>query len=376
MKTRNIVFIIFLFTTFFIGSQCNKNNINKEPVKIGILFSKSGNLAPYGEKAFEGYELAREDLFSQGIKIDFIIEDTKSTSKDAINGFHKLVSSDKVQIVIGPEASGLALAIAPIANENKVVLFAPTISADKFSTPNDYTFRNWPSSKLISEKAALVAHKLGYNSIAILTINNDMGASYSIDFKNKFESLGGKVVFNDNYKIDESNFSSQLLNLRKSNPDAIYLVGQVEMGQILKQMRELNFTIPIISGIGIEDPKVKEIAGDNINGIIYTTPSYNPNSNQSVVRKYEEDFEKKYNKKSEIFAACTYDAVMIIGKLISEGNITSDKIKEALFKMQNYDGVSGKINIDNNGDVIKDISIKKIIDGKFVFLNDSLQLIQ
>ena len=59
-----------------------------------------------------------------------------------------------------------------------------------------------------------------------------------------------------------------------------------------------GINIRVLSGIGIEDPKVKEIAGDLINGIIYTTPAYNPNLDHPVVNRYKNSFREKYNKES------------------------------------------------------------------------------
>lgn len=365
MKNLKIIIALSAIVFAFAGcNSCNHNNSRpeKHTVKIGVLFSNTGNLAPYAEKALNGLNLAKENLNLTDVKIEWIFEDAKSNPKDAVTAAQKLITVDKVQVIIGPEASGLALAVAPIANENKVVLFAPTVAADKYTSPNDYTFRNWPTSNLIAEKAAEIAFNANYHNVTILTINNEMGVGYAVAFKNKFEALGGKIISTDNYNAEESNFSSHILNIKKLKPDALYLVGQVEMGQIFKQIKEQNLKTPVISGIGVEDPKVIEVAGAALNGVIYTSPSFNPNSQNDLIKNYETKFEKKYQKQSEIFAASTYDAVMILDKVISENNYSNDSIKNALFNIKNYSGVSGEISFDQNGDVIKSISVKKIVD--------------
>jgi len=145
------------------------------------------------------------------------------------------------------------------------------------------------------------------------------------------------------------------------------------MGQVLKQMKELSISLRILSGIGIEDPKVKEVAGDLINGIIYTTPAYNPNLDDLIVTNYEKSFRERHNKQSEIFAAATYDAMKILEKVLKEGSKSSDQIKNALFRIKDFHGVTGIISFDFNGDVIKDIAVKEIINGEFVFLGADLK---
>ena len=257
-----IAILVLLLNLF----SCAKKG--PKEIKIGAIFSQTGQLAPYGEKALEGFRLAVDELKKEGLKVEVFLEDTQSSPQGAVSAFQKLATVHKVPIVVGPEASGLAMAIAPLANKHKIVLFAPTVSVDAYTTPNDYTFRNWPAARSIAEKMASVGYeKMALRKIAMLYINNDMGVSYTASFKNKFEQLGGKIILSEAYSPDATDFRTELTKIKTANPQALYLIGQVEMGQVLKQMAELGIKIPTLSGIGIEDPKVKEVAGDLINDI-------------------------------------------------------------------------------------------------------------
>lgn len=372
-RTRHAAPMILSYFLFLLLVLFGCSHQSNSEVKIGAIFSQTGPIAPYGNKALEGLNLALDEYKGSGLAVSIIVEDAKSTPNGAIAAFQKLASVDKVAVIIGPESSGLAMAISSLANNEKIVLFAPTISVDKYSSPNDFTFRNWPSARSIAQKMADVCYnKLNYRKIAVMYINNDMGASYSSAFKERFKEFGGETVSMDSYLASDSNFGTQLSRINSAKPDAIYLIGQVEMGQILKQLHELNVKLPVLSGIGIEDPKVKETAGALINGIIYTTPAYNPISENAAVQKYDTAFRAKYNKASEIFAASTYDAMKILAQVIAQGNTTSEQIKNALFKTKDFAGATGRISFDENGDVIKDISIKKIEDGEYIFLSEDL----
>jgi len=200
----------------------------KEPgeIRIGVIFSQTGPLAPYGEKALEGLYLALEEMEKGGLRVEIVLEDTQSTPLGAVSAFQKLATVGKIPTVIGPESSSLAMAIAPLANENKIVLFAPTVSVDAYTTPNDYTFRNWPAARLIAEKMALVAYeKLNFRKMAMLYINNDMGVSYITSFKKKIEALSGKVIVAESYSPDATDFRTQLSKIKAAQPEALYLIG-------------------------------------------------------------------------------------------------------------------------------------------------------
>jgi branched-chain amino acid transport system substrate-binding protein len=374
-KWLGIIITLLLATTYIFFASCAKKA--PQEIKIGAIFSETGSIAPYGERSVEGLTIAMDEINEKGgihgKNLKIIVEDTKSSGKDAISALQKLISVDKVRIAIGPCASSLALECAPLANRNKVVLLATTIAADKYSTPDDYTFRNWPSAKIIAKKIAEIAYdKLGIRNVAIMYLNNDMGKSYELGFREAFSSLGGKILISEAYSSDTYDYRSQLIKIKSTNADALFLTGHTESGYILKQMKELGIDVKILSEIGIEDPKVKEIADDLINGIVYATAAYNPQSTSPLVRNYEQRYMEKYGKHSEVFAACAYDAVMIAAKAIENVGDNSDSIREYLCQLRDFPGVTGNISFDRNGDVIKEIAIKKVIDGQYFFLDENL----
>jgi branched-chain amino acid transport system substrate-binding protein len=345
--------------------------------KVGALFSQTGPQAPYGKKALDGVRLAVEQQNSRtdagGLKIDLLVEDTGSTAPIAIAALEKLISVHRVAVVIGPESSSLALACAPVANNRRVVLFAPTISADAFSLPDAYTFRNWPSARLLAGRMAVyAAGRLGYRRIAVLYVQNDMGVAYQNAFRDEFQKLGGQVTLAQGYAATEQDFRTLLLKAQATSPHALYLIGQAELGRLLRQKAELGIKLPVISGIGIEDPKVREVAGDEVNGISYTTPVFNTSSSDQVIADYEKAFEKRFGHESDIFAATSYDAANLVIAAVIAGHRTADEIKQYLHTLSQFHGVTGEISIDRNGDVLKRVGVKKFVAGKPTMVEEKL----
>lgn len=379
---RNSIFVTWMSPSFllliflFISFNC-VDKTSKE-IKIGVIASLTGPIAPYGERLKEGSELAVKEINQKGgidgKFIKLIIEDDKSTPNDAVLAMKKLVNVDKVPVIIGVIGSSLAMAIAPIAENNKVVLLSTGASTPDYTNTGDYTFRNRSSAEQEVKKMAEVAFDImKFRKIAVLYVDNDYGTSYKNVFIKRFEELGGTITLTESFSQGSADMRAQLSKIKPSSVDGIYLVAQaVEAVHVVKQAKELRINAQILSTIGVETANFLDLAGEAAEGIIYSAASYNPNSIDPNVKHFEALYRSEYNRSADLFAATAYDAIHILANVIKNYGYSSDEIKNGLYNVQNYSGVSGLTSFDKNGDVIKPIAIKKIKNGKFIFLNDDL----
>lgn len=369
---KSTILFILAFMIFIISFGCEKKELNE--IKIGAILPLTGSGAKYGQSAKNGIELALEEINESGgingniIKV--IYEDSKLEPKEGISAIRKFLTIEKVPAIIGAMASSVTLAIAPIAEENKIVLLSPTSSSADITDAGDYIFRNTYSDIYEGGRMAsyVYVHKK-YHRVGILHINNDFGVGLSRNFTERFEELGGKVVITESYEQDATDFRSQLSKVEQTNPDAIYLVGYSEMGTILRQAKELRIETPFFSCILFEDPKILETAGEAADGVFYAFPAYNPDSGSEHISKFVQAFEKKYGKKPNIYAASSYDSMKILAKAMEQGGFSSNGIKEALYSIKDFQGVTGKTSFDQNGDVTKPIGIKQVNNGEFVWVH-------
>lgn len=368
----SIPIIIFALSGVHIG--CGNKQTGE--INVGVISSLTGTVAPYGTRALEGIQLATDEINQSGgingYKINLLIEDDKSSSSDAVSAFNKLADMDKVPVIIGPVGSSQAMACAPIANEKRIVEFSPAAATPLYTNTGDYTFRNRASATLEVEVMADIAYSnLGLRRIAILYINNDVGVGFYPVFKTKFESEGGTIVGMESFEQGSTDMRSQLVKIRSLNPDGIYLLGHVtESGYVLKQAKELGIRSRFIGHLALEGPDLFKIAGDAANGVIYTATGYDPNSIDPKVREFENRYKSKFNKDGEVFAATAYDAVYILKKAIEDGGYTADGIKNSLYKIRDFPGITGLTTFDKNGDVMKPVSVKIVEDQKFMVVQN------
>lgn len=368
-----IIGIIIIAAVAWIGYSQYKKPTPTETIKIGAAFALTGKSASFGEWTKNGMELALKKINSQNdIKISVIYEDTQSDISKAVAACNKLISIDKVPVIIGPVSSSEVMACAPVAESAKVVLFNTLSSSDKIKDAGDYIFRIRESAVIHGEKMAEYAiNKLGTKTAGILYANAENGISYAESFRNKFNSLGGNVIFDESYLEKESDFKTSLVKLKEKNPKIVYIAGlPTEMGIILKQAKEMNINTIFLASAGAENPILVETAGLSAEGLILTTPAFNPQQQDANIKNFVEDYKNSYGKMPNFAAALGYDGIMVLHDVIKKFGTNSEKIKEGLYQTKNFPGIGGTFSFDEFGEVSKPIIFKKVINGKFVVFDD------
>lgn len=358
--------LITLLTIIFAFAGCNscnrKKELPKEKIKIGVILPLTGDAASYGIGLKNGIEIG---LAMDTAKVTLIYEDSKADPKLAVNAVTKLVNVDKVQLLLGPFTSSEVLAVAPIAEKNEIVLIAPTASSPALTNAGDYIFRITPSDNFDGQiMSDFLINNLNLKDASVLYVNNDYGIGVSKVFEENFKNLGGTVKDFISYDPSSKDFKSVLSMLKNSKPSSVFLVGMKEMGTIVKQMGELNIKSQVIS-IGLfEDPEILKTAGAFSNGIYYSFPSFNPDSKDTLTTKFSETFMKAKGTKPSVLDAYGYD----LGKLVSQcigNNQDNLDFKTLLYQTKNFNGVTGTMTFDSNGDVVKSFGIKRVSNGNF-----------
>ncbi len=369
-KSEKIVAgVIIILVIVWLGYTYSQKSNTGETIRIGAAFALTGKSASYGEWTKNGMELALKKINSQNdIKISVIYEDTQSDIPKAVAACNKLISIDRVPVIIGPVSSSEIMACAPVAESAKVVLFNTLGSSDKIKDAGDYVFRIRESTVLHGERMAEYAfNKLGIKTAGILYANAENGISYAESFRNKLNSLGGTIVFDESYLEKQTDFKTAITKLKEKNPQVIYIAGlATEMGIILKQAKEMSVVKTVfLASAGAENPILIEIAGSTANGLILTTPAFNLEQQDINIKNFAEDYKNLYGEQPNFSAALGYDGIMVLYDVLKKFGFTSEKIKEGLYQTKNFPGIGGAFSFDEFGEVSKPIIFKKVINGEF-----------
>ena len=178
MAKKHIIIGAVLLLAVIAGA-CLQDTQSDE-IKIGSILPLTGDLAVYGENMKNGMDLAVLQINEQGgingKNLVVIYEDDQGDPKSSVSAFQKLITVDKVPVVVGVPFSSSALPIAPIADKEEVVLFSVAASSPDLTGISKYFFRNWPSDTYEGAMMGeFTADELKLQNISVLYANDEWG---------------------------------------------------------------------------------------------------------------------------------------------------------------------------------------------------------
>lgn len=343
-------------------------------IKIGEVGSMTGSEATFGKSTHEGIQLAIKEQNAKGgvkgKKIELISLDNQGKPDEAAIATTKLITQDKVLAVLGEVASSRSLAMAPIAQQNKIPMVSPSSTNPKVTEVGDYIFRVCfidPFQGRVMAKFA--AETLGAKKVAILRdVKSDYSLGLSNFFAEAFKQAGGEIVVDQSYSSGEVDFNSQLTSIRAKKPDAIFIPGYyTEVGLIAKQARKLGIKVPLLGGDGWDSEKLFEIGGKSLNNG-YFSNHYSQDDQSPAVQNFIKTYKETYGKVPDGLAAMGYDAAKVLFAAMEKTkNLAPGETRDALAKTKDFQAVTGTISIDEKRNASKPAVVLEVKDGKFLY---------
>lgn len=364
---KKIVATVFTILFVFAAVSCSKKDAGSAAgiIKIGGVAPLSGNVAVYGVECKNGIDLAVEEINAAGgvagKKLVFICEDDEGMPDKTVNAFKKLITKDKVSIVIGSLTSGCAKAITTLAQARGVVQIAPAATSPDITDAGNFIFRACfidPFQGTVGGKFA--AENLGAKNAAILyDLQNDYSVGLTENFKASFTAAGGRIAAEESYAGGDKDFNAQLTKIKNASPDVVYLpdyYGTVAL--VAKQLRAQGIQCPIVGADGWDG--LVGTAGDEVlNG--YYSNHYAIDSTEDKVREYVAAFRAKYNKNPNAFAALGYDSVYMVKDAIEAAGSTDAAAVRSALEKTNGSYVTGHLTFDAKHNPVKSAVMLKIV---------------
>lgn len=346
-------------------------------IPVGLNVELSGAVASYGSNSRDGMILAIEQINAQGgvlgKQLKEVVKDNKSLADEAMSVSAALVG-EKIIAQVGPLTSGNVQGSTPVLMDNKIPLIAPagtTVNVtvdEKTDKTKDYIFRVCfidPFQGTLMARFAL--DDMQAKNIAIYKdASSDYAKGLAEYFKKTVEANGGNIIAEEGFVKGDREFRATLTKIKALKPDFIYVPGYYEeVAPLIKQAREAGITAPIGGCDGWDSPDMVGVAGaDALNNTFFVNHYSSQDTDPKVVA-FVEAFKNKYNNKEpDSFAALGYDAVQILAQAIKDaGEVNPEKVKDALAKIKDFEGVTGKMTIDAQHNPVKAGVIIEYKDG-------------
>ena len=315
-------------------------------VVMGGTVSLTGRFEQPAGRIHNGQKLYVEELNARGgllgHKVELKFYDDKSDRRTAIELYEKLITEDKVDLVLGPYGSYLNDAVANVMERYKQPYVAHGNAPVIYERGRRYVFRNvMPISWDLQEGAQHLAKKIGVKRIAIISRTDTSGRGGEfLGAQEWAKKLGLDIVLSDRYRKEQTDFTGLLRRIEASGAEAIFAVSRFrDSVALIRQLRELNINVKMFyAAVGPALPKfVKELGGtaEYVMGFSQWEP--NPVLGHPGIKEFIENYEKRYGVTPNYHASGGYSALQIFVAAVKKaGSFDPKKIREALTSILVY----------------------------------------
>ncbi len=356
-------------------------------IKVGINAPITGDIPKVGEGSKYAAEMWLEDIKAAGgldvggvkYMVEVIVEDNESKPESAAKAATKLITEDEVLAIVGPQASSQAIPAGEMANNYGTPMISPWSTNPDTTKDRPFVFRGCFLDPFQGPVVAnFIKDEFGYKKAAVLyDIASDYPKGLAEVFKEAWEKLNGpgSVVAFESFTTKDADFSSQLTNIINSGAQVLFTPQYYnEVALIVQQAHELGFKGPIVGSDSWGSAETVKLCGEDCYGLFFST-HYAAAGATGATKEFIERYEKKYGYTPDDVGALTWDALRIVQTAIENtgkltGKLEKDRaaVKDALAKIKEFEGITGKMTFTSDGDPIKCAVIVRISDkGEFEF---------
>jgi branched-chain amino acid transport system substrate-binding protein len=348
-------------------------------IRIGHVAPLSGGDAHLGKDNENGARLAADEINAAGgvkvgdkvYKVEILGEDDKADPKEGTLAAQKLIDAGVIAVV-GHLNSGSSIPASRIYSEANVAQISPSSTAIKYTQQGfKTTFRDVAND---SQQGGAMAHfaldGLHAKRVAIIDDRTPYGQGLVDVVDHVLKDNGVQVVTREYTDNKASDFNAILTKIRAAKPDVIVYGGMDDTaGPMAKQIHQLGIQTPFLSGDGACSPEFIKLAGEGAD-LLTCTRAGEAVEQLGKGAQFMAKYKAKFNSEVQIYSPYSYDAVYVIIDAVRRAHSVERAAVAAAVASTDYDGLTGHISFDTNGDLKNGaISLYKVQGGKLIYLS-------
>jgi branched-chain amino acid transport system substrate-binding protein len=345
-----------------------------DPIKIAYIGPLTGNYETYGRHQKQALELAVDTINAaggiNGAPVEIEWNDDKSDPNETANLAYKVCDEDDVLTVFGPFTTTSALATVDIFVEAGMPVCSGSVSNADWSGMGQGRFFRGDSTtrQMCTYFADFVINKMGLKRVAMYYEQSDWGQGMYNEFVAAFEALGGEVVYNDVFQVDQKDFNASLSKFKEKDADydLFFLVAHLnEASLLVNQLRKLGIEKTILSNNSLQDQVYLDNVGENAEGQILLS-YYGAAGNTDTFEQWKTEYETRFNEKVDSHAFNTTDLIRVMFEAMKTSGDDREAFVAAMHSIKDFQGLTTSITMEENGDMTKPFSAFVVEGGEFV----------
>jgi len=331
-------------------------------VKIGHVAPLTGAIAHLGKDNENGARLAIEELNAKKLKIggkevrfELLSEDDAADPKQGTAAAQKLVDANVVG-VIGHLNSGTTIPASRIYYDAGIPQISPSATNPKYTKQGyDTTFRVVANDgQLGGTLGRYAVNELKIKKVAVIDDRTAYGQGVADEFGKAAEAAGATIVGREFTNDKATDFNAILTSIKGKGPELVFFGGMDAVaGPMLRQLKQLGMQVKFMGGDGICSPKLAELGGDAIadDQVVCAEAGGVTQDHVAAMEAWKKRFNERFKADVQIYAPYVYDATMTMVAAMQKADSTDPKKFLPELKKISYDGVTGSISFDKNGDI-------------------------
>lgn len=322
-----------------------------QEVKVGIVMSNTGTYAFVGTPVVNAVRMAFDEMqasnYFGSTKVSLLVEDNRSNTQEALSLITRMANRDNAVLVIGPVATGEAMAAAPLTNELKLPLFTTATSAAVLK-PGPWVFKSTETSdQYMAVLAEHVAAKRKPKACFLITIRDNEGyVTQNASIRDGLKKGGVGIAAEETILSTDTDFTALATKIATVKADCIYLGTPPEQGaNIAIQARQAGMAANtlLLGNTGMSSANYLKAGGSAIEGTVFPAESV-PTGVNDLAKTFIANYTKRYNVAPDAWAMVGYSMGLIAGNAIKAAgpNPTREKVREALQATKNLPVVIGR----------------------------------
>ncbi len=324
------------------------------PIRIGLSITETGPYSPPALFELQGYKLAVARINAAGgllgRPVELVAYDDQGNPSTAVQLYQKLLTDDRVDLLVSPYQTDLTSAVAPIVNRAKKVMPSLAANTEAFSGRFPYLLQAMTQTARYMVPVIDLAAAKGYKTIALLEQDTQFPQQLAAGVRAEAARRGLRIVFDETFAPTMTDFSALVLKAGASHPDMI--VGATYLADsegIMRAAKSQRIAAKMFAfSIGPVEPEFHKGLGDTAEGVFGTT-LYFPTLKTAGNVEFVQAFTAMFGRAPDYHAAVAYASLNVLAAAVNKvGSLDQTKIRDTLLATT-APTVAGEFHLDKTG---------------------------
>ena len=369
-ESHKKTFSLLLLVLIFVACSCSKKVQEEEYITIGALLPLTGSSADEGLRAFNGLNLAREEINANGgisgKKLDVIVLNDRGNREYIVQQYNALMERG-VTAIIGSSYSGPTLALAIAAEKDGMPVISPTASDPAVTLGRGNVFRAIFIDDYQAEAMAHFAHNsLGAQTAVVLINRNYDSYTHTAEvFTRSFTARGGRVRAVESFS-SENDFAYILGKYAANPPDVIFCPEDfIPAARLVNTVHEIGLGNTYILGTDAWDGLLAYVHNPQAMERAYYSAPFSYDDNSPDVAQFVRNYFNAFSLLPLTGSATAYNCVYILAEAIKKAESTDRDAIVSAMRTNEFDVMTGRVKFDKNNNPQTNVYIIQIKDGVY-----------